>query len=184
MSDALFNPIQDALDESRKLQELEYEIRKDKVGIQHKDLKERLEKKKAFESLPIGKNILERANKLIIENEEYIELAKGAATFLGMKVFRDKVALFPRNIILIGAETGTGKSTTCANFVESYLKQNKKVLIITNEEYPTDILNRIVFLARGWAYTNHDEVTTEQLLECKKLYPLLMQRIEIVDDMF
>jgi|GEM_PF-3061914 len=184
MSESTLNPIQQAIEESALLKEREYEIRKNKVDIQHQELTERLAKKKAFGSLPIGKNIRERSDKLIIENEEYIKLAKGAVTFLGMDVFKDKVALFPRNIILIGAETGTGKSTTCANFIRSYLKEGRRVLIVTNEENRTDILNRVIFLNKGWVYSNHDEITEEQLVECKRLYPILMQRIEIIDDMF
>lgn len=184
MSDELTNPIKKAMKEAEEIQEKEYELRKTRVEVQHRELQLRQAQQAAFDRLPIGKNILERANRLADENEEYIRLAKQAATFLGMKIFKDKVALFPRNIILVGAETGTGKSTTVANFTESYIRQGKRVLIITNEEYPTDILNRIVFLLNNWAYTNHDEVTEEQLAECRRMYPVLMRRIEIIDDKF
>ena len=184
MSDELTNPIKSAIAEGEALQEKEYELRKTRVDVQHRELKERQEQQKAFGVLPIGQNIEERAARLSEENEEYIKLAKSSATFLNMEIFKDKVALFPRNIILIGAETGTGKSTTVANFAEAYLKKGRRVLVITNEEYPTDILNRIVFLFNGWAYTNHDEVTDEQLAECKRLYPQIMKRLEIIDDKF
>ncbi len=180
----LENPIKSAIIEGEALKEKEYELRKTRVDIQHSELLKRQEQQKAFGVLPIGQNIAERAEKLSVENEEYIRLAKGSATFLSMDIFKDKVALFPRNIILIGAETGTGKSTTVANFVESYLKQGKRVLVITNEEYPTDILNRIIFLLNDWTYTNHDEVTDEQLATCRDLYPKIMTRVEIIDDKF
>lgn len=183
-SESLINPLKAAIIEGEELKNKEYELRKTKIDIQHKELKKRQEQQEAFSILPIGKNIEARAEALSKENEEYIKLAKGSATFLSMDIFKDKVALFPRNIILIGAETGTGKSTTVANFVEAYLKQGKRVLIITNEEYPTDILNRIVFLLNDWAYTNHDEVTDEQLAECRRCYPIIMTRVEIVDDKF
>jgi len=184
MGDNLTNPIKEAIVEGEVLKEKEYELRKTRVEIQHKELKERQKQQEAFGILPIGQNIEERADKLVVENEEYVKLAKQSATFLSMDIFKDKVALFPRNIILIGAETGTGKSTTVANYIESSLKQGKRLLVITNEEYSTDILNRVVFLLNGWAYTNHDEITDEQLAECKRLYPQLMKRVEIIDDKF
>ena len=184
MSDDFINPIKKAIAESEELKAKEFEIRKKRVEIQHRELQIRQLQQKAFDKLPIGQNIVERAKKLAAENEEYIKLARKSAVFLSMDIFKDKVALFPRNILLFGAETGTGKSTTVANFTESYLLQGKRVLIITNEEYPTDILNRIVFLMNNWAYTNHDEVTNEQLAECDRMYPILMKRIEIIDDKF
>jgi hypothetical protein len=184
VEDSLTNPIKEAIAEGEILKDKEYELRKTRVDIQYSELTKRQEQQNAFDVLPIGENIATRAASLSIENEEYIKLAKEAATFLSMKVFKDKVALFPRNIILFGAETGTGKSTTVANFVESYIKQGKRVLVITNEEYSTDILNRVIFLLNNWAYTNHDEVTPEQLAKCNELYPILMKRIEIIDDKF
>ena len=184
MGDNLTNPIKEAIVEGEILKEKEYELRKTRVDVQHKELKKRQEQQAAFGILPIGKNVEERAIRLTAENEEYVKLAKGSATFLSMDIFKDKVALFPRNIILIGAETGTGKSTTVANYIESSLKQGKRCLVITNEEYSTDILNRVVFLLNNWAYTNHDEITEEQLAKCKELYPILMKRVEIIDDKF
>lgn len=184
MSEDLLNPIKKAMAEGNALQEKEYELRKTRVEVQHQELKRRQEQKEAFGTLPIGQNIRERAERLIDENEEYVKLAKNSAIFLDMEIFKDKVALFPRNIILVGAETGTGKSTTVANFIESFVKKGKRVLVITNEEYPTDILNRVIFLLNNWAYANHDDITPEQLSEIKRLYPILMERVEIIDDKF
>lgn len=181
---SLVEDIQKASEEARELEEKEYQLRKNRVEYEHHQLQERIRRKNAFSSLPIGQNISERACSLIKENREYIEYAKQATTFLNLDIFKDKVALFPRNIILIGAETGTGKSTTGANFIFAQLQRKKKVLVITNEEYPTDILNRIICLVNGWAYTNHDEVTAEMQTEFDRLYPILMQSVEIIHDAF
>lgn len=180
----LVNLIKQAQIEGEELREKEYQLRKKRVEQQHRELTRRQAEQDAFETLPIGQNILQRAKALAAENEEYIKLARNSAIFLDMDIFKDKVALFPRNILLFGAETGTGKSTTVANFTYSYILRAKRVLIITNEEYPTDILNRIVFLLNDWAYSNHDEITDEQLKECERMYPMLMERIEIIDDKF
>ena len=184
MSDSLLNPLKQAIAEGEELREKEYDIRKRRVELQHNELKIREAQQNAFGNLPIGQNTIARASLLADENEEYVRLAKNSATFLNMDIFKDKVALFPRNILLFGAETGTGKSTTVANFTEAYLRKAKRVLIITNEEYTTDILNRVVFLFHNWAYTNHDEITEEQLAICRKMYPVLLKKIEIIDDKF
>lgn len=177
------NPITKAYEEGTKLENKEFELRKQRVDLQYQQLMDTKEKKEAFENISIGENPIERAKSLAKENREYIALAKDSATFLGMEEFKDKVALFPRNIILLGAETGTGKSTTVANFVLSFMKQGKKCLIITNEEYTLDILNRIVFLLNGWAYTDHNSITDKQLDMCDRMYPLLLEKfVEIIDD--
>lgn len=184
MSKNIIDQLQASIEEGEAVQKQEWELRKARNDVQYRELKERQAQKQAFDILPIGQDIRNRASRLSQENAEYIRLAKNSAVFLGMEEFKDKVALFPRNIILIGAETGTGKSTTVANFIESYIKQKKRVLIVTNEEYPTDILNRVVFLINNWAYTDHDSITEAQIAECERLYPILMERIEIINDKF
>lgn len=180
----LTEQLEKAREESKDMNEKQYKLQKKRIETQFKQLEKQERIQDAFQNLPIGKNIHERYTKLAVENTEYIKLARGAGVFLGMDTFKDKIALFPRNLILISAETGTGKSTTVANFVESYLKQNKKVIIITNEEYPNDILNRILFLINGWTYSNHDEITDEQAELCEKAYPLLGKCVEVVHDAF
>lgn len=53
------------------------------------------------------------------------------------------VQLGPGSLALICAATGTGKSTLTANIAYSLIRQNKKVLIIANEEKRTDVAARI-----------------------------------------
>lgn len=183
MSD-LTKALEEAREESREMTEKQYKLQKKRVESQYEQLEKQERIQEAFNNLPIGRNIEERYSKLAQENEEYIRLAKDAGTFLGMEVFNNKVALFPRNLILISAETGTGKSTTVANFCLSYLKQKKKVLIITNEEYPNDILNRILFLANDWTYNDHEGITEEQVAVCTKAYPILGRNVEVIHDSF
>ena len=132
MSDnELVNSVRNAQIEGEELREKEYELRKKRVELQHRELQIRQAQQDAFDILPIGENIEERAAALADENEEYVKLARNSATFLSMEIFKDKVALFPRNILLFGAETGTGKSTTVANFTLSYLMQGKRCCIIS-----------------------------------------------------
>jgi hypothetical protein len=184
MSDPLTNAIKKAQLEYEELSNKEHELRKQRVDHQYKQYTRKKEQQEAFNNLPIGQNIDERAAKLAAENQDYIEHARKSAIFLGMDIFKDKIALFPRNILFIGAKTGGGKSTCVANFTESYLRQGKRVLIITNEEFVTDTLNRIIFLLHNMPYTNHDELTNEQVELCKELYPKIMQKVEVIDDYF
>lgn len=180
----LVDALKEAQEESREMNEKQYKLTKKRIETQYQQLEEQERLKNAFNKLPIGKNVEERYKKLAVENTEYIKLARDGGTFLGMDVFKDKVALFARNLILLSAETGTGKSTTVANFVESYLKQNKKIIIVTNEENPNDILNRILFLLNDWIYSHHDQITDEQLELCEKAYPKLGKVVEVIHDQF
>lgn len=180
----LTNPIQKAINEANELKEKQFIIQKKRTEIQYKQVQRQEEMENAFDNLPIGENIAERYEKLAKENKEYIQMAKNGGIFLGMDIFKDKIALFPRNIILISAETGTGKSTTVAKFIESYVKQGKRVLVITNEEYPNDILNRVVFLVNNWIYSDHESVTEEQMEVLDKAYKVLPSRLEIIHDAF
>lgn len=56
------------------------------------------------------------------------------------------------NLYLLCATSGTGKSTTAANISYPLWKQQKKVLIITNEESKHDVLYRIACLDLGLSF--------------------------------
>jgi nitrogenase subunit NifH len=68
----------------------------------------------------------------------------------------------PYQIILVGALTGTGKSTTAANLALGTINDGKKVLLITNEEHPHHSYNRVSALQQGLSFGpeyNKDEIT-------------------------
>lgn len=170
-----------AIQVSKDLSTKELELRKARVEAQYEKLAKQNEEQEGFKKFKIGFNE-ERINHLKLQNREYIDLAKKGAVFLGIDDFIGCVPIFPRNLILVGAETGAGKSTLTANMTWQFLKQSKRVLVITNEEHPTDILNRTICLKNNWPYHDHTTITAEQQDEFDKMYPIFSQRLDIIDD--
>jgi replicative DNA helicase len=185
-TEQIFNPIEEAIKKRNDFEQKNFKIRESYVEEKYSDLLVRKSKKEALKSVEskLGACDPDRINDLIKKNNDYLAMAKNSRIFLGLKIFEDKIAFFPRNIILIGATTGEGKTTVSTNIILSTIMQKGKILILTNEENTNDMLNRIVFLLNNWVYTDHNKITEEQRITCEKLYPILLQRIEIVDDFF
>jgi len=163
------------------LSKKEYELKKARIEIQHENLTKQLKETEGFKNLQIGVKE-DRIESLKKSNRDYIKQAKQGAVFLSINEFKGLVPLFARNLLFVGAQSGEGKSTLTANLAYEFLKQNKKVLVITNEEVPEDVLNRIICLTKGWAYHDHTAITESQQEEFDRLYPVLLQRMEVIDD--
>jgi hypothetical protein len=131
----------------------------------------------------------EAISAIVQDNDEYLEAAKQKVRFIN-KAFDGFVPFFRKNLILIGGKTGEGKSTTVANIVYSTLKQinprtgqNCRALVITNEEKPADVYNRITCHHRGWQYVGHDKFTVEQTQEFRRMIPILAKTgLTVIDN--
>lgn len=131
----------------------------------------------------LSSNDPEHIKKVQEDNEKYIMAAKNKMPFIHND-FMNVVPYFARNLILIGANSGEGKSTSAANIILSTMLHNRKVLVITNEETEPDIYNRITCLIKGWAYSNHDKFTDEQRKAFNDYMPQLSKWVKVVDDTF
>lgn len=132
---------------------------------------------------------VEKIKELQIKNDEYMEAAKSAMTFIG-SMFGSAVPFFKKNFILIGAATGEGKSTAVANIAFEVMTSKDadgktgKVLVLTNEECAEDFYNRITAIAKGWHYVNHSKFTEEQKKIFSEYIPILASngRLTVIDN--
>lgn len=164
----------------------EYNTKKVEVEIArttqaHEQLQEQRKELEKLESFDLGAYNEEYATKLAEETSDYLIRARKSKTFLNND-FRGKVPFFARNIILAAAETGGGKSTLSANLTCQAILQGQRVLVLSNEENPGDIYNRITCLIEGWSYSNHEKFTDEQIKKFKENIVTLSKRLTVIGD--
>ncbi len=159
------------------------EIEANRIAIQHEQMQEQRRELELLEKFDIGGGDGKYAQELAEETGDYLIRARKGGVFINND-FKGKVPFFARNIILAAAETGAGKSTISANLTYQAIRQAKRVLVLTNEENPGDVYNRVTCLLKGWAYTNHEKFTDEQVETFKKNIVLLSQRLTVVGDTY
>lgn len=122
-------------------------------------------------------------NRYTENNNNYFESAKNPIQFIG-PMFDDYVPFWRNNLILVGAETGQGKSTCISNIVIAALRQGKKLLVLTNEQSANDFYNMITCMLRGWSYTDHHNFTKEQIKILSDQIKFLGEsgRLTVIDD--
>lgn len=124
--------------------------------------------------------------------ESLMEMFKNVADYnkmLGQKItlINDSLtAAIPftrENLYLFCAYTGSGKSTVAANISYPLWKQNKKVLVISNEETKQDVLFRIACLDKGYSFNEwkKGQMPQEMQRECLMLFPEISQYVKVLD---
>ncbi len=180
MSDSVKNFQQ----EQKRVNELllkKKEIEEARINYQHDLVINAKKKSLDFKKLSVDSFNEEDVTNIVRENDDYMEAAKDGICFI-MDEFKNAVPYFRSNLILIGANTGEGKSTTSANIIYKTLQQGRKVLAITNEEKSSDVYNRITCLKNEWIYTNHDKFTPDQKEVFRKNIPLLSKGLIVIDN--
>lgn len=196
----------DPLDELGEKIHKDLELDRRKKAVQEKDLtlkEHRVERdlneliKNTSElaqakGVSFGKMSEENINQLVFDNDEYMEAAKHPMTFINEE-FKKIVPYFRKNLILIGGDTGDGKSTAVANVIWSTISRKNpatgksgRVLVLSNEEKPEDFYNRVTCLIKGWKYTNHDQFNDEQRRTFRDNIPFLAKdgRLTIIGDVY
>ena len=174
--------------EEKDLSQKKKELEVNRINVQYDRLKENEQIYAATNKSTFGIISDQRAEELAKESTEYFESSSNPILFIN-KEFDKIVPFFAKNLILIGAKTGEGKSTCVANIVKTIISQknpktNKigRCLLITNEENIIDFYNRITCLLYGWHYVNHDQFTEHQKRTFANMIPTLRSRITVVDD--
>jgi len=67
------------------------------------------------------------------------------------------IILAPASVVLMCAPTNNGKSTLCASLGESLVSQNKRVLILANEEVESDVRARVSCIRTGISFAGYKD---------------------------
>lgn len=180
------NPLAAALETamlySNELDVKTTKIKEVRTNAQYNKIKENEAKQEALKDINLFSRPPEHYQQLIQDNTEYMENAKISPQFLTSD-FNDIVPFFAKNLIVIGAKSGEGKSTIAANIALSTVGQAKHCLMITNEEVETDVFNRVTCLIKKWPYTDHKKFTPEQVKVFNDHYQVVGQRLSVIHDM-
>ena len=172
--------------------EKELAVKTRRLDVELAKIHERDKEAEIADTIDFSKVSLEEIQKIQKDNEEYILAARNRIRFMN-EDFDKVIPFFQKNLILIGSETGFGKSTTAANIISQTLsmkdKRNGKkarMLVITNEERPEDVFNRVSCLKLKRAYTEHDKFTDEDIATFNKVIDVLARegRLVVVHDTF
>lgn len=176
------DPIMRDLDQLDETAKKSREIKIFKVNSQYNEIKQNQKKLKIFENLKVAENNLDKTKQIIRNNDEYLRAAKSKPSFFLDSSFDGKVPYIARNVVLIGAKSGQGKSTITANLAYHSVVRGQNILIISNEEMANDIYNRITCLGMGIAYADHSKFTEDQIQIFNKSILALSKKIKVIDD--
>lgn len=126
------------------------------------------------------------------DKESFIENVKNISNY--ERILKQRITLINKSLTaaipftkeslyLFCAVSGSGKSTIAANISWPLWKQDKTILVISNEETSHDILMRIAALELGYDFNKYKkgEMSEEHRRECITLFPSIMRCVKIID---
>jgi len=113
---------------------------------------------------------------------DYNKMLGQKITFIN-KALTAAIPFTRENLYLMCGYSGNGKSTIAANISYSLYKEQKKTLVISNEEPKQDIIYRIACLELGYNFNDYKKgmMPKTQQLECMKLYPKICEYVKVID---
>jgi KaiC/GvpD/RAD55 family RecA-like ATPase len=183
MSNAIQSP-EDTLKEAADLSDKQFYLKKAKTNREYERTVQNEKDNEAFKKINLKFGDDDYVNNITESMEEYFVLARNAPVFINNQ-FKGVMPFFGRNLILLGALTGEGKTTLTSNLCLQTIKQSadrNKVVVITNEESKDDVYNRVTSLIKGWAYTDHQSIPKERIPVYKESVKILSQRMLVLDD--
>lgn len=91
-----------------------------------------------------------------------------------------------QGMTIVGAKSGESKSTTCANLIAGFIKHSpgKKVIVITNEEGPDAVIDRVscILHKRNYVDLYKGRISGSERAKIENTSMELSDFVEIVDD--
>lgn len=119
----------------------------------------------------------------IIKNiSDYNKIMKQRITLIN-ETLTAAIPFTKESLYLFCAVSGSGKSTIAANISYPLWKQQKKILVISNEETSHDVLMRIAALDLGYNFNDYKKgLMSEQMQrDCMTLFPDIMKYVKVLD---
>lgn len=174
--------IQEQQDKIANLNDKKLELEVYRTDQKYKQMEEAKNLQEEVSNLDFDLNDPDYVSNIIESNTRYLNAVRTKSmTFLNPD-FKGVVPYMPNNLVIVGARTGRGKSTTCANLIYQAIMKGKRTLTLSNEEKANDVFNRVTSLIKGVAYTEHDKLTDEQVTELNEYIKMLSQRMMVIDD--
>lgn len=170
--------MKEVLKSAEELMEKEEYVKAKRINSQYDQHKQADARTEKLKRIDFSKLSPERTEHFKKQNLEAFTAFRNAKSFIG-SMFDRIVPFTAKELILILGQTGGGKTAAMSNIVWSTIKQKNpetgqygKVLVISNEETETDILNRIACLyimeiqgndGEKWHYVDRSRFTAEQV---------------------
>lgn len=151
-------------------------------------LKKELDKQKELNDLQVSFDDIENFNDkgnirtMYADIFRYTKMLEQKITFVN-KSLTNVIPFTRENLYLICAYTGSGKSTIAANITYPLWQEQKKVLVLSNEESQQDVLYRIACLHLGYNFNDYKKGTmgVDKMTEVMKLFPVIAEYVKVVD---